>query len=212
MKPDNRRQAAKKFKEFWLLAKDSEAGGYSKFWLSLLSDVLGVDDVFSRIDFQSPVPMKGTTKFLDAWIPETRVLIEHKSRGVKLDAPQSGHGGKTPYEQALEYNFARPFSEKARWIVTSNFSEIWVYDMDHQLDEPQKILLANLPKEVSRLGFLVDTSVKSVREKEMDISIKAGRIVGDVYRALRKRYADPDSAETLKALNRLCVRSWARYD
>ena len=55
MKPDNRRQAAKKFKEFWLLAKDSEAGGYSKFWLSLLSDVLGVDDVFSRIDFQSLV-------------------------------------------------------------------------------------------------------------------------------------------------------------
>lgn len=206
MKPDNRRQAAKKFKEFWLLAKDSEAGGYSKFWLSLLSDVLGVDDVFSRIDFQSPVPMKGTTKFLDAWIPETRVLIEHKSRGVKLDAPQSGHGGKTPYEQALEYNFARPFSEKARWIVTSNFSEIWVYDMDHPLDEPQKILLANLPKEVSRLGFLVDTSVKSVREKEMDISIKAGRIVGELYRALRKRYADPDSPETLKSLNRLCVR------
>ena len=206
MKPDNRRQAAKKFKEFWLLAKDSEAGGYSKFWLSLLSDVLGVDDVFSRIDFQSPVPMKGTTKFLDAWIPETRVLIEHKSRGVKLDAPQSGHGGKTPYEQALEYNFARPFSEKARWIVTSNFSEIWVYDMDHPLDEPQKILLANLPKEVSRLGFLVDASVKSVREKEMDISIKAGRIVGDVYRALRKRYVDPDSADTLRSLNRLCVR------
>lgn len=206
MKPDNRRQAAKKFKEFWLLAKDSETGGYSKFWLSLLSDVLGVDGVFSRIDFQSPVPMKGTTKFLDAWIPETRVLIEHKSRGVKLDAPQSGHGGKTPYEQALEYNFARPFSEKARWIVTSNFSEIWVYDMDHPLDEPQKILLANLPKEVSRLGFLVDTSVKSVREKEMDISIKAGRIVGELYRALRKRYADPDSPETLKSLNRLCVR------
>jgi hypothetical protein len=78
--------------------------------------------------------------------------------------------------------------------------------MNHPLEDPQKILLANLPKEISRLGFLVDTSVKTVREKEMDISIKAGRIVGDVYRALRKRYADPDSAETLKALNRLCVR------
>ena len=100
MKPDNKRQAARKFKEFWLLAKDSETGGYSKFWLSLLSDVLGVDDVFARIDFQSRVPMKGTTKYLDAWIPETRVLIEHKSRGIRLDAPQSGHGGKTPFEQA----------------------------------------------------------------------------------------------------------------
>ena len=200
------RQSARKFREFWTLAKDSEVGGYQKFWLSLLGDVLGMDDVMSRISFQSPVQLKDTTKFLDAWIPETRVLIEHKARGVKLDAPQSGHGGKTPFEQALEYNIARPYSEKARWIVTCNFAEIWVYDMDHPHEDPQKILLANLPKETSRLGFLVDTSVKTVREKEMDISIKAGRIVGDVYRALRKRYADPDSAETLKALNRLCVR------
>ena len=206
MKPDNKRQAARKFKEFWLLAKDSETGGYSNFWLSLLSDVLGVDDVFSRIDFQSRVPMKGTTKYLDAWIPETRVLIEHKSRGIKLDAPQSGHGGKTPFEQAVEYNQARGFSEKARWIVTCNFDEIWVYDMDKPLAEPQKIRLADLPKEVSRLGFLVDSTVKTVREEEKDISIKAGRIVGELYRELLKRYADPDSPETLKFLNRLCVR------
>ena len=206
MKPDNKRQAARKFKEFWLLAKDSETGGYSKFWLSLLSDVLGVDDVFSRIDFQSRVPMRGTTKYLDAWIPETRVLIEHKSRGIKLDAPQSGHGGKTPFEQAVEYNQARGFSEKARWIVTCNFDEIWVYDMDKPLAEPQKLRLADLPKEVSRLGFLVDSTVKTVREEEKDISIKAGRIVGELYRELLKRYADPDSPETLKFLNRFCVR------
>ena len=200
------RKTARKFREFWTLATDSEVGGYQKFWLSLLGDVLGMDDVMSRISFQSPVQLKDTTKFLDAWIPETRVLIEHKARNVKLDAPQTGHDGKTPFEQALEYNIARPYSEKARWIVTCNFLEIWVYDMDHPHEDPQKILLANLPKEISRLGFLVDTSVKAVREKEMDISIKAGRIVGDVYRALRKRYADPDSAETLKSLNRLCVR------
>jgi hypothetical protein len=211
MKTDNQRQAARKFKEFWLLAKDSETGGYSKFWLSLLSDVLGVDDVFSRIDFQSPVPMKGTTKYLDAWIPETRVLIEHKSRGIKLDAPQSGHGGKTPFEQALEYNIARPFSEKARWIVTCNFDEIWVYDMDHPLAEPQKIRLADLPKEVSRLDFLVDSSVKSIREKEKEISIQAGRIVGELYKELLKRFLQnsktPSSESNhLAALNKLCVR------
>ena len=150
------KQSARKFREFWTFAKDSEVGGYQKFWLSLLGDVLRMEDVMSRISFQSPVQLKDTTKFLDAWIPETRVLIEHKARNVKLDAPQAGHDGKTPFEQALEYNIARPYSEKARWIVTCNFSEIWVYDMDHPLEDPQKILLANLPKEISRLGFLVD--------------------------------------------------------
>ena len=200
------RQLARKFREFWTLAKDSEVGGYQKFWISLLGDVLHMDDVMARISFQSPVQLKDTTKFLDAWIPETRVLIEHKSRGVKLDALRSGHGGKTPFQQALEYNQARGFSEKARWIVTCNFDEIWVYDMDRPLDDPQKILLSNLPRELARLGFLVDSSVKSVREKEKDISIRAGRIVGELYKALLKRYANPDSPETLKALNRLCVR------
>ena len=107
--------------------------------------------------------------------------------------------------------------------------------MDHPLEDPQKILLANLPKEVSRLDFLVDTSVKTVREKEMDISIKAGRIVGELYKSLLKRYrltpicsdgstnvppdGKSDTAEAvakasdeselnikLAALNRLCVR------
>ena len=52
--------------------------------------------------FKDKMTYLGVTKFLDAWIPETRVLIEHKSRGVNLDAPQSGHGGLTPYEQAVE--------------------------------------------------------------------------------------------------------------
>ena len=217
---NSQRQAARKFREYWTLANESEVGGYQKFWISILGDVLGVENAMDRISFQAPVPMKGTTKYLDAWIPETRVLIEHKSHGIKLEAPQSGHGSKTPFEQAVEYNQARGFSEKARWIVTSNFSEIWVYDMDHPLDEPQKIQLANLPKEVSRLGFLVDSTVKSVREQEKDISIKAGRIVGELYKALLRRYQDfglqtyddrkteflGPKSEVLAALNRLCVR------
>ena len=200
------KQASRKFVEYWTFQRGSEKGEDQRFWNMLLRDVLGMEDVERRTQPQVPVHMKGTTKFLDLWIPETRVLIEHKSRGIKLDAPQASHDGKTPFEQALEYNIARPYSEKARWIVTCNFDEIWVYDMDRPLDEPQKIRLGDLPKEVSRLGFLVDSSVKSVREQEKDISIKAGRIVGELYKALLKRYADPDSPETLKFLNRLCVR------
>ena len=82
------RQAARKFKEYWLLAKDSESGGCQKFWLSLLGEVLGVENASSRIQFELPVPMPGTTKYLDAWIPETKVLIEHKSRGLKPDTPE----------------------------------------------------------------------------------------------------------------------------
>ena len=117
------KQAARKFVECWTFRRGSEKGEDQQFWNSLLGEVLGMEDVASRVQYQVPVPKKGTTKFLDAWIPETRVLIEHKSRGIKLDAPQSGHGGKTPFEQALEYNIARPFSEKARWLSRDPLEE-----------------------------------------------------------------------------------------
>ena len=206
MPVNNQRQTARKFVEYWTSQRGSEKGEDQRFWNMLLREVLGMEDVERRTQPQVPVQMKGTTKFLDLWIPETKVLVEHKSRGIRLDAPQAGHGGKTPYEQALEYNQARGYSDKARWIVTCNFDEIWVYDMDRPLAGPQKIRLGDLPKEVSRLKFLVDDSVKSVREKEKGISIQAGRIVGELYRELLKRYAAPDSPETLRHLNRLCVR------
>lgn len=140
------KQAARKFREYWLLQRGSEKGQDQQFWNMLLRDVLGMDDVDLRLKSQVPVPMKGTTKFLDFWIPETKVLIEHKSRDIKLDAPQSGHGGKTPFEQALEYNQQRGYSDKARWIVTCNFDEIWVYDMDRPLDEPQNCSSPTSPR------------------------------------------------------------------
>ena len=199
------KEAAKKFRECWLLSTDSEVGGYQKYWISLLGDVLGEKDVLSRISFQLPVPMAGTTKFLDAWIPETKVLIEHKKRGVKLDASQSGHNGMTPYEQAVEYDNARPFDEKARWIVTCNFDEIWIYDRTRPLDPPETVALGDLPNEVHRLAFLVNRKVSKVDSKELEISVQAGRIVAKLYDALLKQY-ESDSPETLASLNRLCVR------
>ena len=43
-------------------------------------------------------------KRIDVYIPETHVVIEQKSMGILLDKPQQGHNGKTPYEQAKEYD------------------------------------------------------------------------------------------------------------
>ena len=231
MKSDTaQRQAARKFVEYWTFRRGSEKGEDQQFWNSLLRDVLGVADVEQHITYQVPVPMKGTTKFLDAWIPETRVLIEHKSRGVNLDAPQAGHGGLTPYDQAVEYDNARLFDEKARWIVTCNFDEFRIYDRAKPLALPLTLKLGNLPKESYRLAFLVNPKEKAV-DRELEISVQAGRIVGEIYDALLKQYDNVhvehvDHVELatrpqkstrptcstrinescLAALNRLCVR------
>ena len=213
------KQIAKKFVEYWTFQRGSEKGEDQQFWNSLLGEVLGLEDVKSHVQYQVPVPMKGTTKFLDAWIPETRVLIEHKSRGVNLDAPQARHGGLTPYEQAVEYDNARPFDEKARWIVTCNFDEFRIYDRAKPLAPPLTLKLGNLPKEAYRLAFLVNPKEKAI-DRELEISVQAGRIVGEIYDALLKQYQDvglqtyddrkPEvlgpKSEVLAALNRLCVR------
>ena len=82
----SKRQAARRFVKYWTLRRGSEKGEDQQFWNSLLGEVLGIDDVKAHVQYQVPVPMAGTTKFLDAWIPETRVLIEHKSRCIDLDA------------------------------------------------------------------------------------------------------------------------------
>ena len=199
------KDAAKKFREYWIFRPGSEKGEDQQFWNSLLRDVLGLEDIESAIKYQLPVKLKATTKFLDAWIPSTRVLIEHKTRGVKLDAPQAGHGGMTPYEQAKEYDDARGFDEKARWIVLCNFDEFLVYDCTKPLAAPERITLADLPKEVHRLSFLVNKKVSKVDSKELEISVQAGRIIAKLYDALLKQY-ESGSPETLAALNKLCVR------
>ena len=80
-----------------------------------------------------------------------------------------------------------------------------MYDMEKLNGEPKQILLKDLPKEYYRLQFLTDTGNKNLK-KEMEISLKAGELVGKLYDAILKQYKNPESPETLKSLNMLCVR------
>ena len=77
--------------------------------------------------------------------------------------------------------------------------------MNRPNDEPEVLALADLEKEYHRLDFLVDTGKEHIK-KEMEISLQAGELVGVLYDALLKQYKDPSAPETLKSLNKLCVR------
>ena len=111
----------------------------------------------------------------------------------------------TPYQQARRYAGYLPHDRNPRWIVVCNFREFHVHDMNRPNDEPEVVALADLEKEYHRLNFLVDTGDENIK-KEMEISLQAGEIVGTLYDALLKQYKDPESPETLKSLNALCVR------
>ncbi len=53
--------------------------------------------------------------------------------------------------------------------------------------------------------FLVDTGDDNIRREEQ-ISVEAGKRVGELYDAILKQYINPESDETLKSLNKLIVR------
>lgn len=195
---------AENFATYWA-NKGYEKGESQKFWLSLLRDILGVEHPEQFISFEDQVKLDHTS-FIDGYIATTKVLIEQKSQDKDLRKPIKQSDGTllNPFQQAKRYSAELPYSQRPRWIITCNFQEFLIYDMENPNGEPESVLLKNLPKEFYRLQFIVNTQNENIK-KEMEISIKAGEIVGNLYDALLKQYNEKDETE-LKSLNELCVR------
>lgn len=205
MTEKEQKAAAKKFAEYWK-DKGYEKGESQPFWLSLLRDVYGVSEPEKFITFEEQVHLDHTS-FIDGYIGATHVLIEQKGLGKDLrkGIKQSDGSVLSPFQQAKRYSVELPYDDRPRWIVTCNFSEFLVYDMNKPNCEPEQIFLKDLPKEYYRLNFLTETDDENVK-KETEVSLQAGELVGRLYNAILKRYKNPDDPESLKSLNMLCVR------
>lgn len=199
------RAAAKIFAKNW---KDRgyEKGDSQIFWVELLTTVFGVTDISQFISFEDQVHLDHTS-FIDGYIEKTHVMIEQKSINKSLTAAikQSDGSMLTPFEQAKRYSSELPYSKRPRWIVTSNFKSFYIYDMEKPGGDPEIILLEELEKEYYRLQFLVEEGNTNL-QREMEVSIAAGDIVGLLYDALAKQYVDPTTERAMKSLNILCVR------
>ena len=205
MTENEKRKAAKAFAEYWK-NKGYEKGESQSFWLTLLHDVLGVEHPEQFIQFENQVKIDNTS-FIDGTIPSTHVLIEQKSSGKDLRKPIKQSDGTllTPFQQAKRYSAELPYSERPRYIITCNFQEFLIYDMEKPTGEPEQIFLKDLPTQYYRLDFITNTGSELLR-KEMEISIKAGELVGVLYDEILKQYRNPNAARSLKSLNMLCVR------
>ena len=206
MKTDKQMAAsAAEFAERWK-GRGNERGESQPFWIDLLTNVFGIATPSNGFIIFEDHHKVDASNYIDGRIPSTRVLIEQKSKDKDLRAPirQSDGSLLNPFQQARRYVVGLPVSEHPRWIVTCNFSEFLVYDMEQPNGEPEQILLENLGKEYYRLQFLVDAKNEHL-SKEMEVSMKAGDIVGKIYEALLEQYGD-NSPEALRWLNILCVR------
>lgn len=211
MTPREQRQAAKEFAAQWLPKNLGDEKQHThNFWISLLSDVFGVEGAYRRyIDFERKVRLPGGKwGFIDGYIPDTKVLIEQKSRGIQLDkkADQSDGSPLTPAEQGMRYASAMNLSEQPRWIIACNFDRFEIYDQEKKGEPPVTVSLANFEEEFRRLSILVDREAESV-SYETTLSVAAGALIGKLYKAILKQYGEQTPEKVRDhSLNVLCVR------
>ena len=199
------RAAARQFVKDWTGHGD-EKQETQRFWIALLQNVFGVEQATNAIEFEVPVKL-GHTSFIDGYLKDTNVLIEQKGADIDLRKGYKQSDGSilTPFQQARRYAGYLPHNRNPRWIVVCNFKEFHIHDMNRPNDTPEVIALSELEKEYHRLQFLVDTGNARI-QKEMQISLQAGELVGKLYDSLLRQYKNPSNPDSLKSLNMLCVR------
>ena len=139
MTPNEQKKAAAEFAARW---KDQgyEKGQSQQFWMDLLVSVFGVQDIKGFISFEDQVQLDHTS-FIDGYIPSTHVMIEQKSLGKDLRKAIKQSDGQmlSPFQQAKRYAAELPYSQRPRWIITCNFAEFNIYDMEKPNGEPEII-------------------------------------------------------------------------
>ncbi len=202
-----RKKAAEEFYKRWA-DRGNEQQDSQSFWLDLLQNVYGIENPVEYITFEDSVQnMMDNTSFIDGYIEKTNVLIEQKGRDRDLSKGirQSDGTYLTPFQQAMRYSATLPYSKRPRWIITCNFKEFYIYDMERPNSEPAVIELKNLKNEYYRLEILIEKTNTQI-EKETKVSIQAGELVGQIYDELLKQYKDPNAPHSLESINQLSVR------
>ncbi|MBQ9069234.1 MAG: class I SAM-dependent DNA methyltransferase, partial [Eggerthellaceae bacterium] len=205
------KKAAQAFVERWRAAEGNEQRESNKFWIELCQEVLDIPNATHVLDFERKVQGRR----IDVLHEDMGILIENKSRGVDLDKAYErgkGEGGEarmvTPYAQAKWYADNMPRSQSPRWIITCNFDEIRIYDLNEESpqDDFETILLDELPDLVHRFSFFTRKE-GSRAEREKALSVAAGEVVGRLYDQLSQRYNDIENDKNeQRSLNILITR------
>ncbi len=199
-----RKQAARGFSERWA-GRGYEKGDTASFWLELLRDVVGMEDVTTNVRFEDSTVARG---FIDVTIRDAKTIVEQKSLGVDLDKRELRQGTMvTPFEQAKRYADSLRNSERPDTIIVCDFNQFRIHDLDS--DRPAEnyvsFTLDELPEQLHLLGFLIDPQMQR-RKREEKVSLDAGARIGKLYDMVREQYIDPDAPASQHSLNVLCVR------
>ncbi len=123
------------------------------FWLRFY-ECFGIRDVSAAIYEQSVKKLGGAQGFIDSFIPG-KLIVEHKSRGKDLDAA---------FTQASDYFLSLKEEERPRYIITSDFARIRLYDLQAGGGYRQ-CKLSELAKKADWFLFLVEGEITDFTEE-----------------------------------------------
>ena len=156
-------------------AKDWAGEGYEKGQTQLfyrdLFEVFGVP-IRRVASFEEPVKNLGASRgFIDLFWKGI-LLVEQKSAGLDL---------KPAKAQALKYFPGLKDDDLPRYILLSDFQTFELYDLD--TGEEAKFALADLPKNVDKLGFITGVQRKTFKDQD-PVNIQAAELIGELHDAL----------------------------
>lgn len=154
-------------------AEGYERGQSQNFWTQIFN-AYGVSGQVQLKAFEHRLKKDKSQNYVDAFIPKL-VMIEQKSRGIDL---------YKAYNQVSKYYERLKSNEKPRYIVLSNFDELWVYDLDNALDiKKYECPLTDLPKNAEWLDFLAPNAEMAEIVEENPINRQATEMVAKLHQA-----------------------------
>ena len=83
MNLQEQKKAALDFSLRWKERGDEKQDTQS-FWTDLFQSVFGVENATKHLRFEKRVKLEDSTRYIDVYIPDTRVIVEQKGRHIDL--------------------------------------------------------------------------------------------------------------------------------
>jgi len=167
------RKRATAFAAEWATATDERAQS-QLFWVEFFA-IFSID--FKRVaQFEAHARRvtTGNRGRIDVFWPRV-LLCEHKSAGK--DLAQAEH-------QALDYLDSIDASEQPKAIITSDFANIRLLDLENG-GEAITLKTSELANEIERFGFIIGYK-KPTFQNEDEANVQAARLMGKLYEELSK--------------------------
>lgn len=170
------------------------------FWKAFMA-CYGVEDTYLHgVTFEYPARRSDTggTGYVDVFFPG-RFLIEQKSDGM-ITRPRLGDWSNAE-QQANAYLTGGSITraQQPRWLITSDFSTIQLTDLNELRTSQRRNLtipMRDLVDHVEAFLFLADDDPEQmIAEDQAEASIKAARLMGDLYTAMTGDADEPENEE-----------------